>query len=1271
MIEALRFAQASPKLIAPPIAEGLPNGLVLQLWIRRTGDTTRQPIVELAGATSQIVLRTGDRPDVLSLALIANGKTTEISAPGALPIARWVQVRATVKPDGSAELDVLGIKLAQAKLAAPGSEARTLKIGGFIGELAQLQFWKHRSPTVLSYDPPTLNAPNLWAYYPLAKLEWDEASKRNVAKDAGPNQRHAAVQDTTSTAAPTRVEHDEPLDRGQAAHLRFLNNDHAPRLSPLTGLSGKLTLEAWVCPVGDSPMPVVQLRGTNAGLALVAGGKDGELALLSIADKQSTVLARVTGVARPNLWSHVAVTLEVVKAQGLGITTNMNASLSLGLFVQGQPRKLESFTLFTNATAKNVAALVKQALVPDVRIGGRAPGSYPPFRGGMAELRIWRGAVRERVESLWLARARGDEAELLACCRLDTDPSEPLVDISPRRGTAHAPSGISLAQEQCPPIAATSGELAFRVRARGKLLRERLPSSSVGGLAGASTKINLQLTNTTTGESLGTLGGDCRVFDATVEVASRSRNAPVDRVLEVRVDQPLTFLQRNGDRTVPTLWAANQTRSIPLPASGQLRLRFAAQQLACPTIRVRVSGTPGGVWTIVRPDEHAQRQLRTVTTQSLKSPPDGRRSPLPAGTSDVDTQALVDALSRLGTQLVREPSASSNPRKLVASAKFVDDVMDVVDDGIDGAEDIYEDAVDVGVSAGEIIVATGQDALASATTVAKSAGKLIVSGAAELEALAAKCAKVSAWVGQQAIATAITSADQLAFVVTQASSDAAGWVEAIGTSIVNGTEVAWRVIVAGVDDALEAITTLIKRIGAKIQEWIDYLAWLFMWDDFLEASDEAHAYIKATMSSVGQQIAKLDALKQQLADGLRETVEDAIGKRSLADVFGIDADATSPVFEQLEYVQEQVQELFESSDLEWSTSASGEATGIGPSAALSAQSSEIERLQPLGDPSDVVVYLTTPLSELLANNEPLANGSPSIFDAVFDPIVESSTELIEQLDSALFSRLEVPYLTTFIEEVILCGRTLTLARIMALMAAIPAVLADKTSGEAETKSQITIQSRDALSQAEFDQNTRWGLWVAMSAGIANTIVIITKSVAERRSQTEKTRKFLSFLQLISGSLGVMRGIISLGRIPAFPARARSYAAINASAELTGGLCAAFFGAQGLKEIRATETRKDWSSVETAIQLILGATVITASGVALAAGDLGTERSKAAFSLRCSSWVLALLVRAFEKLDDNDSSGRLKYLTMGLAAVSVVVDVGEAIYGNVSETETQA
>jgi hypothetical protein len=488
------------------------------------------------------------------------------------------------------------------------------------------------------------------------------------------------------------------------------------------------------------------------------------------------------------------------------------------------------------------------------------------------------------------------------------------------------------------------------------------------------------------------------------------------------------------------------------------------------------------------------------------------------------------------------------------------------------------------------------------------------------------------------------------------------------------------VIVTGVEDALSVITQLIERIGAQIQEWIDFLAWLFMWDDFLDASDEAYEVIKETMGGAGQQIARLDALKTELTDALRETVEDAIGKRSLGDMFGIDVDAASPAFEQLDYVMEQLQELLEATDLSWASSTLGEATGIAPSEALNTQATELARVQPFGDASDVLGFLNTPISELLASNEQLANGSSSLFDAVFDPIVEQSTELLEQIDSAMFGRLSVPYVTDLIEEVILCGRTLTIARVMALMAAIPAVLAEKSSGsdsdsDSESRALITTKSTTELSEEEQDQRdadrrTRWAMWCVMAAGLLNTIVIISKSVAERRSKSTSNSKLISFLQLTSGSLGTFRGIILVGRVPAFPSSTRTYAAINSSAEMTAGVCGAMFGMQALKELRANKTPTDLSTVETAIQGTLGALVIVSSAIGLGTGEFDDERSKTSFSLRCSSWVLALTGRAFEKLDDKDTSGRLKYITMGLSGIQVAIEVAEAIHGNVGETEEQ-
>jgi hypothetical protein len=71
-----------------------------------------------------------------------------------------------------------------------------------------------------------------------------------------------------------------------------------------------------------------------------------------------------------------------------------------------------------------------------------------------------------------------------------------------------------------------------------------------------------------------------------------------------------------------------------------------------------------------------------------------------------------------------------------------------------------------------------------------------------------------------------------------------------------------------------------------------------------------------------------------------------------------------------------------------------------------------------------------------------------------------------------------------------------------------------------------------------------------------------------------------------------------------------------------------------------------------------------------ASGASAKPAAAALALRCSSWTLALSVRVCEKLDDRDSTGRAKFVTMGLAGIAVVVEVGEAIYNNVGETEAQ-
>ncbi|MCY1065079.1 hypothetical protein OV090_09925 [Nannocystis sp. RBIL2] len=1311
MSKVLAFTQAA-KLVSPSIDGGLPEGLLLQLWIRRTGDAASQTIVELAGAKTRIVLGTGDRADVLRFSVITGKSGPELTIPGGLPRDRWVQVRAGIGPEGKGWIRVNGMAYAEGPLPAPGKEPRTLALGGFAGELAQLVVWKHPKPTNLSWDPPPLGSPQLWAYYPLEQTVADAGGKRHTSEDLGVNKRHLS-----GASALATVRHPAPLADGPAAYFNFAKDTAVTNLSPVTGMNGKLTLEAWVRLDTDEAQPgaLVQLGAGSRRLVLAAGGKDGEIALMLVVGDTATRLCSAKGLVKKGQWTHIAATTRVDDT-GLGIDSQV--------YFQGTPRAKGKTTLDPTKPAQFTAlrTLLSSPVTSQCSLGGAAPG-LARLRGGLAEVRIWRGVRPERLAQHWLTRVCGDEDGLLACYRLDSVTEGLFHDYGPRSGWGHAPSGVTLADTNGPPLPATTGA-PYRLRTRGKLVRETVAgpkmSNKMLGLGGSQTK---QLYGTTL------------VYDATVEVTTPAGDGASDRSLEVRIDRPLSAFVGPTEKGELKPWKADETQVVPLNGAGKVRLRFLADDLGCPTIRVRVAGAAGGVWTAIRPDAPVQQRLRTISSGDLTNPGPGRRNPLPAGTSSEDANALTDAFRRLATQFPAAAQAPA-PAQITPQTKpnlkptprgFFGDLGDAIEDGVNAGAGAIEDGVNAGADAvqdglnagadavqdgvnagagaaqdlwegttggledawydttdaieggwnatlgaldpaalGNKILATGSGVIAGAERAAKSAAGLIVRGVNELDALRKKVEGASRRAGTQAITALVDSAETLAVEVSQLTDTGMQWIEIIGTTIVDGAEAAWRVVVNGVEEAFAAMEALVKRIAAEIREILEFLAYLFMWDDFLAASDEVHALLDDSFQQLRAKTPQLGEYKAQLADALRKGVEQAVGQRSVGDLFGLDIDAARPVLEPLEYLLEKFSDALESVDAVFDL-ADDVTSGLGaPDAAVLNTASGLTGKLP--DLTQVSTVLGTPLSQLLAQNGALADGSSSLLDVLFDGVVTRGVDAFDLAGKQFRARIKVPVLTDAIEATILGGRSFTVMRVVALVGAIVGVLTEKSTNKAQGKSNVspTITPKSGVQpksgQPQSNRDARRILWASMALGLVNSIVLTTKTALELAGKAAK--QFSAILAATGGICTSLRGVLTLARLPSLPQKVRPYSGANAGLEIVTG-------AWTVLSAYVTYKVDDlWRPFDLVAFGLLGLATTTLSAVALGTGNLQGDSQIVTFSLRCGSWVSSSLMRLSEKYDDSDKSGRLKAVTVGLAVVSGVIDVAEAVYGNVDDVQQQ-
>jgi hypothetical protein len=1085
------------------------------------------------------------------------------------------------------------------------------------------------------------------------------------------------------------------------------------RISALPRPGGRLTIEAWIRPEDASTPRCVLLFGRDAWqLALLAGGGQGKLTLELVIGTNRMALCSVANALKAGTWSHIAVTIQPINTGGFGV-----GGFTVKLLHQGKQRASQSIKI--GPQALGLHSLLKGAL-PDCYLG-RGVAAVPGFLGEIAELRAWKSALPEAtIASRWRQRARGDEDGLLACYRLERGEGGLLEDISAHRGFGALTSAHSWVSRGDLPLAASDDPEDVRLRAEGKLVREHLAipvkkpdggivtvrPSSTPGLPGLPSTPNPSTPNPKIPEEK--VEWTVRsVFDATVRARAPDASALAGTKLEVRLDAAMTAILDEGETTRFVEWPANTSHFVPLSPTGQARLRFVARGLTCPTLRVRHPGMPNDLWTVVRPDQAAHRRLQSVTAADLRAPADGRASPLPPSATPEDAEALAQALTTLTRALPPGPSNEQTRAKRIRTATQLagvsrlswGDIADAAGDVVDGAEDLAEDTYDgatdlydattslgsdvvdgVGDAvqgATKTVVATSEDAVQGAKRAVKGASQLVTSAGAELDALVAAARTAPAQVGERAIRTFIDTADTLAVWTQSAAGEIVRTFEIIGTSIVDGATVVWRVVCAGVLDAITAIEELVKRIGAKIAAFIEYLLFLFNWQDFLDASDDAYKYFDKTLSELPTRLgAVIQPLKQQIRGTLSSALDDGFAQKSIAQTCGINIDADTPGIDELNYLFEQVSRVMDSAQEAVGKGIAAAAAEV--DAAAAQQASGLMNLVPFDRFSSPVALLTAPLGELLSDAAELGDGSGSLVDSMFASMESTMDAALTGGAALLKRRLYVPYVTSMIEDIVLGGRTLNLLRVAALYAAILKVLADKTSGRAHKSSGAQFASKiaglnkqslpDEPAPETGQQTPAWHIWGPTACGFVNSLCLAVQTGLElaylKKDKPEAVRWWIGFLSYTSAVALAAASVFNLAGADRMPKRTKEYVLTLCAFEATTGLWLAVSGyiRKELKDSPSREAKEaQLDKIDTVGLSILALGSLITAIIPMAKRLPKGDREWTTYSLRAATATMTGVTRAWSMYDNSDTQGGKKYATLGMLVIGAVVDLSAASY----------
>lgn len=1208
MIKTLAFTDKTNPIKLPAITEDPRNGVQLQLWIRRTGNTGRQCIIELGNNSGQtVVVGTGEDPEDLVLSFAQATSRKELVVQGALPQYRWVQVKVVVGRQGNGTVWLFGTQTKQASLGTLGSEPLTrFSVGGgaanpFVGNLSQLE--------VSVLTDLAQNKWTQWALYPLTEAVFDRTEQTASGpvdsfrvEDTGPNNRDGLVLGGVATAEFRSLSQDpDPVLE--------LDGTAPIKLSPIRLRNGAVTLEAWVCPksVSQSQVLLHLGNGQQVRIFLSVGGSKQEIALVFAIDGDAYTLCRADYALTPGVFTHIAVTVKLWKVtQYTNLGPIANPKSAIAIYKQGQ--RVAS----TDDVEKwnELRDLLMQPHLPTVKISGQAFG-MSLFAGQVSEVRIWdeeQGA--QAISSRFLARVSGKEDPLAACYRLEEAPGGYVYDISAARGLGQLPSGARIVTSTALPLLPTRGDVYLDVK--GKLATETILTRT------SENPLTVSPVATT-------------VFDATFEARQQSTGTALGgATLHVMADESVTLFVQENDYFIKKSVEADSVQHIPLPVSGKIRLRFLAKDMTFPTLRAYVDGMT--VWTIVRPDRAPLTAMASLKPGDLRQPASGKPSPLPANCTTDDAVLCAGILNRLAsvygppvaspvTSPVTSPTAARPELRLSWSdiTSAASSVINTLDSTADTVVKALSKAGEEAGSLSEALLDDGKVQLSQASSAVKSASNLITDGFGSLSDLIVASAKAAQRYGQQSIETCIARADRMAIIVKTTPNELAHTFSIIGTSIIDGSKVVWRVVCAGVRDAYTAAKAFLLKIGATIEKVIQYLAWLFNWHDFVIASDEIYADMKEYLAAVPGVIGGLDQYRSQLNQYL--SLPSDIGDQTIAQLFHLSVPSI-PSVDELEYVMEMMQSIFDSQDFgvdgssQMMKSLADAATGLDLATIQGSLRTDPNALMNLF--TDPTGMLTTPLQGML-NTMMTGSSSTTIVDFLYGLLTSSVTTALNGITELLTAHISIPGLTSMIEA-LMEDRSLNLLRMASFIAAVCKVLAIKV------KSTIDGQSGRAISFGSSGE-TSAAVWCSFAFGLIFAGLEMARAKVEHAVAGVSVGK--AFIDVLLGVVFMGRAGCSYQMNKTQPAAAQDVLTAQSTIELFSGLSQAILSAIIVQTDSAAVAK-----LNCGIQAALAAASIVDIGWAAKNGVFSSTVGWTAFGFQAGGILIAQLATVVGLISDH-------------------------------------
>ena len=534
---------------------------------------------------------------------------------------------------------------------------------------------------------------------------------------------------------------------------------------------------------------------------------------------------------------------------------------------------------------------------------------------------------------------------------------------------------------------------------------------------------------------------------------------------------------RRGHPSGPLLRVGADTPPVIAGPDGKVRLLLAVDRLLAPVFQVRHAGMGAGEWVLISPDTVIHQALASLTAQELRSGRRGTASTRAGTTGLVDNDAdklaallhgMLGAAARFSFEAQStaalafgddEPPPTAEPLEplpAVGGDTFVlpDDcvlvrrVGDAHAQAVVGDQDsvmpqAFYDWDDFTNDVGDGLDAVGDGVKKGFDTVGDGVKKgldTVGDGAKKgFDAAAAGVTVVVNYAQEGAAAVAET--------VVKAAKVAVESVTVMVDTVINGCKVAYKAVLRTVEEIAEATVTVFQAIGRTVTQVLQFLAGIYDWDDYVETGEfmlgQLRGAIQAGKAGAAGAFAvarrALRGAEAQLAAVHGRTAPAGAQARHAAQWSG--AELTGP----LDYLLGLLGDGL-----------GGAMNGLRPvlepmRGALLAMG---PRFAALGD-GVASQWSASGLGASLADPRKLLDGDPArlielgkvvarvgieLGKAAVDLAADTTAAMLDALLKLLDVRIDIPLLTSFVETLVLGGRSLTVGRLLCLIAAIPATL---------------------------------------------------------------------------------------------------------------------------------------------------------------------------------------------------------------------------------------